>query len=89
MQEMNIPKDTWVEVFTGVTEANFFLTNFPNITRKRAYKISYGTTTPAFDATEVVYHQMIDSNHVNVQFNNTAAQNVYVMAMYDDGKIVY
>jgi len=89
MTRMNLPKDFWIEAFTGVEAQTFYLSNFPDKAVARAYKIHYGTSMPPDDTDIFVYHNMRSQNEMLVVVNNLTATNVYIMALYDDGAIIY
>jgi len=89
MTRMNLPKDTWIEAFTSVTAQTFYLSNYPDRAVARAYKIHYGASTPPDDTDIFVYHNMRSQNEMLVVVNNLATTNVYIMALYDDGAIIY
>lgn len=88
MTAITLPKDTWVEVATGVDTFNFNLTNWPDATSKRAYLVATGASAPTDDEA-AVYYEMLKEKSKSISYSNSSAENIYVKALYSDGKVIY
>ena len=88
MTGLNLPKGQWVEVLSNITSVVLNLTNFPDDTNKRTYKIHYGTTMPDVSEENVVVVDMDEETVKSVIFNNSSAANIYIMSIYSDGFVV-
>ena len=88
MTSVTCTKDVWVEIATAVTEFNFNLTNHPDVANKRAYYVATGSSTPADEST-ALYYEMLKETNKPISYNNSVAENIYVKAIYDDGKVIY
>lgn len=89
MTKVDLTQGVWNEVFTGVTSANFYLVNYPDKVQKCSYKITYGTSLPAIDTDAMIFYDMNDNNAIPVSVSNSTAVNIYVLPVYDTGRIVY
>jgi len=89
MQKIDLVQDVWTEVFTNVTSQNFHLINYPDKARARGYKIHYGSIMPSDDTDIFIFYSMRAQSEILVTLNNTIATNIYIMPIYDDGKIIF
>jgi len=92
MTRVELTKDGWTEVFTGVSEISFNLVNYTDTVQKAYYKLTYATSTPAVDTNDFIMVPM-DKGAVeyarSIIFKNSSAVNIYVMPVYADGALAY
>ena len=79
----------WVEIANGVTSLSFHLIGGTN---SAIYKIHTGTSAPAQDTDIFISYALSrftsSSNAVAVMYNNSTAENVYVMCVDIDGYVI-
>lgn len=95
MNRVACTKGVWTKVLTNVTSALFSLQNYPDTSQKSGYKIHWnatGTGAPAIDVEAFNYYELDSKNVVYalpITFSNSAAQDVYIMPVFEDGAITY
>lgn len=89
MTRTNLTRDTWAEVFTGVTEMSFSLVNYPDTSANLTYKIHYGLSMPADDTDDFMPIVPKYDEVRNIIFSNTTSQNIYIMPINDNGAVIY